>query len=146
MTAIDPVCGMPVDEKSGISIEHAGEHLWFCTEFCKEQFVRHPGAYERVQLAIRREVDWAARRVAYFTMEVALSNEIPTYSGGLGVLAGDTLRSLADLEVPVVAVSLVHRKGYFRQELRDGRQIEHATEWRPERVLQRLVPVVEVEI
>lgn len=97
MTAIDPVCGMPVEGQSGISIEHAGERLWFCTEFCKEQFVRHPGAYDRGAPDVRQEVGFAARRVAYFTMEVALSSEIPTYSGGLGVLAGDTLRSLADL-------------------------------------------------
>jgi starch phosphorylase len=79
-------------------------------------------------------------------MEVALSNELPTYSGGLGVLAGDTLRSLADLEAPAVAVSLVHRKGYFRQELREGRQIEHDAPWQPERVLERAGPVVDVEV
>lgn len=146
MTAIDPVCGMPVEEQSGVSIEHAGQRLWFCTEFCKEQFVRHPGAYERGAPSVRQEVGFAARRVAYFTMEVALSNEIPTYSGGLGVLAGDTLRSLADLEVPVVAVSLVHRRGYFRQELRDGRQIEHNASWQPEHSLRQVEPVVDVEI
>src|SRR3569832_2195285 len=56
-------------------------------------------------------------RVAYFSMEIAVKNEIPTNSGGLGVLAGDTLRSAADLELPVVAVTLLSRKGYFRQEL-----------------------------
>ena len=62
-------------------------------------------------------------RVAYFSMEVALSPAMPTYSGGLGILAGDTLRSAADLGVPMVAVSLLHRKGYFRQRL-DG--MEHS--------------------
>jgi starch phosphorylase len=50
-------------------------------------------------------------------MEIALEGSIPTYSGGLGVLAGDTLRAAADLGVPVVGVTLVHRKGYFRQRL-----------------------------
>ena len=54
-------------------------------------------------------------RIAYFSMEIALSNEIPTYSGGLGILAGDTVRSAANLEVPMVAVSLVSRTGYFKQ-------------------------------
>ena len=58
--------------------------------------------------------------VAYFSMEVGLEDSIPTYSGGLGVLAGDTLRSAADVALPMVAVSLVHRKGYFRQRLDEG--------------------------
>jgi glycogen phosphorylase len=64
---------------------------------------------------------------AYFSMEVALAleNHIPTYSGGLGVLAGDTLRSAADLGLAMVGVTLLHRKGYFFQRLDDdGRQHE----------------------
>ena len=146
MTAVDPVCGMPVDERSGLSLDHAGQVLWFCTEFCKEQFVEKPGAYEPSEPRSRPPLDWPDRRLAYFTMEVALANELPTYSGGLGVLAGDTLRSLADLEVPAVGVSLVHRKGYFRQELRDGRQTAHDAPWRPERILRRVEPVVDVEV
>jgi glycogen phosphorylase len=55
--------------------------------------------------------------VAYFSMEIALDVAMPTYSGGLGVLAGDTLRSAADLRVPLVGVTLLHRKGYFYQRL-----------------------------
>ena len=51
--------------------------------------------------------------VAYFSMEIGLELGMPTYSGWLGVLAGDTIRSAADLEVPMVAVSLIHRRGYF---------------------------------
>jgi len=51
------------------------------------------------------------RKIAYFSMEVALKSEMPTYSGGLGVLAGDTIRSAADLKVPMVVVTLIHRKG-----------------------------------
>ncbi len=78
-------------------------------------------------------------RTAYFSMEIALCNEIPTYSGGLGVLAGDTMRSAADLELPMVAVSLVSRMGYFRQEIdAQGRQIEHPDPWEPS---QRCVPL-----
>ena len=70
--------------------------------------------------------------IAYFSMEIALSNAIPTYAGGLGVLAGDTVRSAADLEVPLVAVTLVSRKGYFRQELdAQGRQRELPDPWDP---------------
>ncbi len=51
--------------------------------------------------------------VAYFSMEIGLESGMPTDSGGLGVLAGDTIRSAADLEVPMVAVSLLQRRGYF---------------------------------
>ncbi len=73
-------------------------------------------------------------RIAYFTMEIALRSEIPTYSGGLGVLAGDTVRSAADLELPLVTVSLVSRMGYFRQEIDgDGRQYEQPDRWEPGR-------------
>jgi len=71
-------------------------------------------------------------RVAYFSMEIALRNEIPTYSGGLGVLAGDTVRSAADLALPLVAVSLVSRAGYFHQAIdAQGRQVEQAVVWEP---------------
>ncbi|MEZ4353450.1 MAG: alpha-glucan family phosphorylase [Myxococcota bacterium] len=81
--------------------------------------------------------DGVAKRVAYFSMEVALEAGIPGYSGGLGVLAGDTLRSAADLGLPLVGVTLLHRKGYFRQSLdARGRQRERAERWRP---LDRLV-------
>ena len=57
------------------------------------------------------------RKIAYFSVEVALEVGMPTYSGGLDVLAGDTIRSAADLKVPMVAVTLIYRKGYFRQRL-----------------------------
>ncbi|MGB5235570.1 MAG: alpha-glucan family phosphorylase [Candidatus Macondimonas sp.] len=71
-------------------------------------------------------------RVAYFSMEIALRNEIPTYAGGLGVLAGDTVCAAADLALPLVAVSLVSRAGYFRQEIDpQGRQIAHPAPWNP---------------
>ena len=70
--------------------------------------------------------------VAYFSMEIAINPGMPTYSGGLGVLAGDTLRSMADLGVPLVAFSLVHRKGYFKQTLdKNGRQSEDVQPWNP---------------
>ena len=60
--------------------------------------------------------------VAYFSMEIAIHPGMPTYSGGLGVLAGDTLRSAADLDIPLIAFTLLHRKGYFQQHLdRTGR-------------------------
>jgi starch phosphorylase len=65
-------------------------------------------------------------------MEIAIHPAMPTYSGGLGVLAGDTLRSAADLGVPLVAFSLVHRKGYFQQHLdTTGMQTEDIQPWNP---------------
>jgi len=70
--------------------------------------------------------------VAYFSMEVAINPAMPTYSGGLGVLAGDTLRSAADLGVPLVAFTLAHRKGYFQQHLdAHGVQSEEVQPWNP---------------
>ena len=63
------------------------------------------------------------RLVAYFSMEIALENSMPSYSGGLGVLAGDTIRAAADLRLPMVAVSLLYRKGYFSQHLHQWSRI-----------------------
>ena len=78
-------------------------------------------------------------RIAYFSMEIALRNEIPTYAGGLGMLAGDTLRSAADLHLPLVGVTLVSRAGYLRQEIdAQGRQIEHPSPWEPRDFAQSL--------
>jgi glycogen phosphorylase len=85
--------------------------------------------------------------VAYFSMEIALDPNMPTYSGGLGVLAGDTLRSAADLGAPVVAVTLVYRKGYFRQHLDPpGNQTEEPQFWDPEQKLKAVEGRVTVEI
>ncbi|MGO9325256.1 MAG: alpha-glucan family phosphorylase [Terracidiphilus sp.] len=71
-------------------------------------------------------------QVAYFSMEIAIRPEMPTYSGGLGVLAGDTLRSAADLGIPLAAFSLIHRKGYFQQHLdSNGAQTEEVQPWNP---------------
>jgi len=65
-------------------------------------------------------------------MEIAIHPAMPTYSGGLGVLAGDTLRSAADLGIPLVAFTLLHRKGYFQQHLDpSGKQTEEVQPWNP---------------
>ena len=87
------------------------------------------------------------RFVAYFSMEIALENQIPTYSGGLGVLAGDTIRAAADIRLPMVAVSLLYRKGYFRQHLsEEGAQTEEPVEWAVEKHLQEEEPRVSVTL
>ncbi len=88
-------------------------------------------------------IDLKLRKVAYFSMEIALAKALPTYSGGLGMLAGDTLRSAADMGAPMVAVSLVHRRGYFQQHLDfDGQQTETDVVWHPEAVLPSADQVV----
>lgn len=84
---------------------------------------------------------------AYFSMEIAVAEAIPTYSGGLGVLAGDHLRAAADLGLPLVAVTLCYRDGYFSQVLdADGRQREAAVAWSKEAVLQPVDAAVRVTI
>jgi starch phosphorylase len=54
--------------------------------------------------------------IAYFSMEIGVDPLVPTYAGGLGVLAGDIVRAAADSRLSFVAVTLLHRKGYFRQD------------------------------
>jgi glycogen phosphorylase len=77
------------------------------------------------------------RFVAYFSMEIALENAMPSYSGGLGVLAGDTIRAAADLRLPMVAVSLLYRRGFFSQHLsEDGTQTEEPVVWKVEDFLK----------
>jgi glycogen phosphorylase len=85
--------------------------------------------------------------IAYFSMEVGLDAAMPTYSGGLGILAGDTLRAAADLHLPMVGVTLLHRKGYFRQQLDPaGNQSENPAHWGFDEVLEPMVPRVFVPI
>ena len=80
-------------------------------------------------------------------MEIALENAMPSYSGGLGVLAGDTIRAAADIRLPMVAVSLLYRKGYFHQRLSDeGAQTEEPVEWNVEKFLVEEAPRVVVTL
>ena len=86
-------------------------------------------------------------KIAYFSMEIGLRTDVPTYSGGLGVLAGDTIKTCADLKLPVVGVTLVSRQGYFRQELdADGRQSAKPAPWDPSRLMTLVKPRVRVTI
>ena len=87
------------------------------------------------------------RRIAYFSMEIGIDSRIPTYSGGLGILAGDTIKSCADLYVPMVAVTLLYKKGYFYQKLDgQGLQQESPHEWNPRDFLKVLPKKVTVAI
>mgnify|MGYP001035185916 CR=1 FL=1 len=85
--------------------------------------------------------------VAFFSMEFGLDPAMPTYAGGLGVFAGDTIRAAADVELPVVGVTLLHRKGYFCQHLDGfGRQTESPAQWSPEGLLELLSPRVMITL
>ena len=93
----------------------------------------------------KSSIDLSARKIAYFSMEAALAKTLPTYSGGLGMLAGDTLRSAADTGASMVAVSLVHRRGYFQQHLdAAGQQTESDVSWSPETTLPAADQVIAV--
>jgi starch phosphorylase len=88
-----------------------------------------------------------APQIAYFSMEIALDERFSTYSGGLGILAGDTLRSAADLGLPMVAVTLAYPNGYFRQTIdANGAQHESPDTWSPAKLLKPVVSRVHVEI
>src|SRR5918998_218672 len=92
---------------------------------------------------------WAARHahalsherpVAYFCAEFGVHHSLPLYSGGLGILAGDHLKSASDLGLPLVAVGLLYRHGYFRQRLRrDGWQEEHYGTINPAKLPMQLI-------
>jgi glycogen phosphorylase len=87
------------------------------------------------------------QKIAYFSMEIGLTSQIPTYAGGLGTLAGDAVRSSADLKLPLVAVTLISKRNYFRQKLdADGRQSEQSREWNPEERMKLLPDEVSVNI
>jgi starch phosphorylase len=87
-----------------------------------------------------------APEIAYFSMEIGLENDIPTYSGGLGILAGDTLRAAADMDLPLIAVTLAHREGYFRQRIENGRQVEETSRWSPETRLEAVPQTVTIQL
>lgn len=126
----DPVCGMMGREE--LSYEYAGRTFYFCSAFCREKFIKSPDIYVKPSLLPEELCVTAGRDIAYFSMEIGIEPPIPTYSGGLGVLAGDMIRSAADLKVPMVAVTLLHRKGYFLQRLdSQGNQQELPADWNP---------------
>jgi starch phosphorylase len=85
--------------------------------------------------------------IAYFSMEIGLTDQIHTFSGGLGVLAGDTIKSSADLKIPLIAVTLASKKGYFQQELtNEGNQVEHPDLWNPSDTMIEIPTQVKVPV
>lgn len=85
--------------------------------------------------------------IAYFSMEVCVAPDVPTYAGGLGVLAGDMVRAAADRGLPFVAVTLLHREGYFRQRLdAAGHQHEEPSAWEIAAHLEPLAPQITLTV
>jgi starch phosphorylase len=120
---------MPLDPKrTEFKTEFLAKQYYFDSEYCMRSFIEGP-------------------RVAYFSMEIGIKSEVPTYSGGLGVLAGDVIRSSADLKIPLVAVTLISKKGYLKQKITsDGRQLEYPEEWTPSKFMRSLPATVTVRI
>ena len=138
---------MSVLAEKGLPVSYQDQTLYFDSEFCRDKFLEQPEKYLAAFVKPSHDEVKENRRVAYFSMEVALSTNTPNYSGGLGVLAGDMLKSCADLSVPVVGVTLLSRKGYFDQKLDEwGNQQEGPVRWAPEQFLRQLTESVEVEI
>ena len=93
------------------------------------------------------EINFKEMEIAYFSMEIGIDANVPTYSGGLGILAGDTLRSEADLELPVIGITFVYNKGYFKQSIdEEGNQHEDERNWKPEEHLEKLPNKVVVKV
>jgi len=86
-------------------------------------------------------------KIAYFSMEIGIDENIPSYSGGLGILAGDTIKSCADLNVPVVGITLLSENGYFYQKIdENGNQIELPIKFSVSNFLQQLPTTTTVNI
>src|SRR3989339_2068432 len=141
----DLICGMTAKEE--FKFEYKGKIFYFCSNLCKNEFQNSPDKYLKHRHRSYDAEKIKERKIAYFSMEIGIDSAIPTYSGGLGVLAGDTIRSSADLKVPMVAVTLLHRKGYFEQKLDvEGNQQELPSEWNPAASLEPLSLKVNVQI
>ncbi len=129
MNVKDPICGMSLEsDETKFKSDFLTRQCFFDSEYCMRSFIEGP-------------------RIAYFSMEVGIKNDMPTYSGGLGVLAGDVIRSSADLRIPLVAVTLLSRVGYLKQKITpDGAQLEYPEEWEPSKFMRMLPVTVTVRI
>ena len=129
MSVKDPFCGFPLNpEETNFKTVFLAKQYFFDSEYCMQNFIH-------------------GTKVAYFSMEIGVDSNVPTYSGGLGVLAGDVIRSSADLRLPLVGVTLVSKKGYLKQKISpDGRQLESADEWEPSNFMKQLPETATVKI
>src|SRR3972149_7950313 len=141
----DPVCGMVAKEE--FKYEFKGKIFYFCSDLCKNEFQNYPEKYLKQIRTVEITNKIKERKIAYFSMEIGIDSSIPTYSGGLGILAGDTIKSCADLKVPLVAVTLLYEKGYFNQKLdAQGNQHELPVQWNRKDFLKPLSNKVSIKI
>lgn len=128
MSDKDPVCGIQVDQNTPYKAKFLGIEYSFDSDYSLKTYVEGP-------------------RVAYFSMEIGVNPNMPTYSGGLGILAGDVIRSSADLKIPLIALTLLCKKGYLKQKLTlDGWQTEAPEEWNPAEFMTLVPQTVSVKI
>ena len=141
----DPVCGMIAKEE--FKYEFKGKIFYFCSNLCKNEFKNSPDKYLKHRHRSYESEEIKERKIAYFSMEIGIDSSIPTYSGGLGILAGDFIKSCADLKVPLVAVTLLYEKGYFNQKLdAQGNQQELPVQWNREDFLKPLPNKVSIKV
>jgi starch phosphorylase len=141
----DPVCGMIAKEE--FKYEFKGKIFYFCSNLCKNEFKNSPDKYLKHRHRSYESEEIKERKIAYFSMEIGIDSSIPTYSGGLGILAGDFIKSCADLKVPLVAVTLLYEKGYFNQKLdAQGNQRELPVLWNRKDFLKPLSNKVSIKI
>src|SRR5680860_240224 len=143
----DVICGMMVDPDTSLTVVYQKETFCFCSDLCKRTFLDDTEKFVSTSGSHAPVLGKISRRIAYFSMEVGVESGIPIYSGGLGILAGDTLKSCADLKIPTVGVTLLYAHGYFDQKLDEsGNQQESPTSWDPSRFAQPLPVQVQIPI
>lgn len=143
----DPVCGMMVDPGTSLTAVYHKDSFYFCSNLCKRTFLADTENFVNKDGSHASFLGKISRRIAYFSMEVGVETGMPIYSGGLGILAGDTLKSCADLKIPTVGVTLLYAHGYFDQKLDEsGNQQEFPTNWDPPRFAQPLPVQIQLPI
>jgi glycogen phosphorylase len=122
---------LAVDDKFLAQLDHLAAEL--------DTYMTRPMWYQEVQKDGAAGSSWPSG-IAYFSMEFGVAEVLPNYSGGLGILAGDHLKSASDLGLPLIAVGLYYRSGYFRQSLTaDGWQHENYPSLDPQGLPLRLL-------
>lgn len=143
----DVICGMMIDPDISLTAVYQKESFYFCSDLCKRTFLEDTEKFAGTDGGRVSVLGKISRRIAYFSMEVGVESGMPIYSGGLGILAGDTLKSCADLKIPTVGVTLLYAHGYFDQKLDEsGNQQELPTSWDPSCFAQLLPVQIQIPI
>lgn len=141
----DVICGMMIDPDTSLTVAYQKETLSFCSDLCRRTFLDDTEKFENTGGSHASVLGKISRRIAYFSMEVGVESGMPIYSGGLGILAGDTLKSCADLKIPTVGVALLYPNGYFDQKLDESSNPQELPmSWDPSRFAQPLPVQVQI--